>query len=64
MTWTAQERQRATLERQLQRAAERGDRIAALQLSQRLWAAGDLRRAAIVTLRSAGPEEVRGWLER
>lgn len=36
------------LERLLAIALARGDRIAAINIAQRLWHAGDLRRAAVV----------------
>lgn len=38
------------LQRQLIEALNRGDRIAAITIAQRLWAAGDLRRTEIVGL--------------
>lgn len=40
----------STTERQLLVAIERGDRIAAVNLAQRLWLAGDVRRTAVVAL--------------
>ena len=36
------------LERLLRIALKRGDRIAAIDLAQRLWHAGDVRRTAVV----------------
>jgi len=37
-------------ERQLARALRAGDRIAAINLAQRLWHAGDIRRTAVVAM--------------
>lgn len=39
-------------ERVLELALRRGDRVAAVNLAQQLWHAGDIRRSAIVGLRS------------
>lgn len=42
----------STLERLLELALRRGDRVAAVNLAQRLWHAGDIRRTAVVGLRA------------
>lgn len=39
------------IEKQIAEAMRRGDRIAAVNLAQRAWHAGDIRRTAIVGLR-------------
>lgn len=39
-------------DRRLQTALRRGDRIAAIRLAQRLWSPGDLRRFAVLSLRT------------
>lgn len=41
-------------ERLLRKAIERGDRIAAINLAQRLWHAGDVRRTAVVAMHLEG----------